>query len=203
MRRTVPLSTATAALLLLGAPVCAAAPSDGDDGWGDTPSWTAPPSAPASEEIPEEVPEDVPEAGTATGLVLDPADARPGASVLASTTACGGDSTATGDADSLGAGEFTLRQAEYEKGVSGSFEVPSGARPGTYPVSVTCESGTVARQTLKVVGAGGTQLHGVHAGDGGSFGQWSAVQLALGGALIAGSVGAAGYYAVRRRTQEL
>ncbi|MER5952071.1 hypothetical protein ABT127_39145 [Streptomyces sp. NPDC001904] len=191
MRRSVPLSTATAALLLLGAPVCAAAPSDGDDGWGDTPSWTAPPSAPASE------------AGTATGLVLDPADARPGASVLASTTACGGDSVATGDADSVGAGEFTLRSAEYEKGVSGSFEVPSGARPGTYPVSVTCESGTVARQTLTVSGKGGTQLHGVHAGDGGSLGQWSVLQLALGGALIAGSVGAAGYYAVRRRAQEL
>ncbi|MFE6891432.1 hypothetical protein [Streptomyces sp. NPDC057694] len=191
MRRTAPLSTATAALLLLGAPVCAAAPSDGDDGWGDTPSWTAPPSAPATE------------SGAPSGLELEPADARPGTSVLASTTACGVDSSATGDADSVGAGEFTLRQAEYEKGVSGSFEVPSGARPGTYPVSVTCEDGTVARQTLTVSGKGGTQLHGVHAGDGGSLGQWSTLQLALGGALIAGSVGAAGYYAVRRRGQEL
>ncbi|WP_353940535.1 hypothetical protein ABII15_02255 [Streptomyces sp. HUAS MG91] len=198
MRRTVPLSTATAALLLLGAPVCAAAPSDGDDGWSDTPAWTAPPEEPA-----EPVTEPATEAGAATGLVLDPADVRPGASVLASTTACGGDSSATGDADSVGAGEFTLRSAEYEKGVSGSFEVPSGARPGTYPVSVTCEGGTVARQTLTVSGEGGTQLHGVHAGDGGSLGQWSTLQLALGGALIAGSVGAAGYYAVRRRAEEL
>ncbi|MYW64318.1 hypothetical protein GTY65_09560 [Streptomyces sp. SID8379] len=190
MRRTATLSTATvAALLALGAPVCAAARADGDGGgWGDISNWpAATPTATATTG-----------AGSG-GLELVPADVRPGGTVTANTTACGADEAADGDASSVGAGEFTLETTTHEGDVVGRFQVPTGARPGTYPVSVTCDSGTVARQTLTVSGEGGSQLHGVHAGDGGSLGNLSTVQLVLGGALIAGSLGAAGYHVVRRR----
>ncbi|MBO1333004.1 hypothetical protein [Streptomyces sp. VRA16 Mangrove soil] len=192
MRRTATLSTAVVAVLLaLAAPACAEARADGDegDGWDTVDSWPATPRPTG--------------AGTASGsLELDPADAGPGATVTARTAACGGESTATGDASAVGAGEFTLRSGSYGSTVSGTFEVPSGARPGVYPVSVTCRGGAVARMTLTVSGEGGTQLHGVHAGDGGSLGRWSAVQLGLGGALVAGALGAAGYHVLRRRAQE-
>ncbi|MFJ8820997.1 hypothetical protein ACIREE_04365 [Streptomyces sp. NPDC102467] len=195
MRRTTSWSTSAvaAAVLALAPPVCAHAWADGDDttwdstSWEDSPpdTWEADSSAPA-------------EPGA---LELDPAEARPGTTVTANTSACGKDRRATGDANSLGAGDFPLETSTQQGDVVGRFDVPSGARPGTFPISVSCESGTVVRQTLTVSGSGSTGLHGVHAGDGGSLDGFSTVQLVLGGMLIAGSVGAAGVY-VRRRTQE-
>lgn len=135
-------------------------------------------------------------------LELTPADAGPGATVTANTTECGEDERATGDANSLGAGDFPLRAGTHEGDLAGQFQVPSGARPGTYPVTVDCESGgTVVRQLLTVSARGSTELHGVRAGDGGSLGRLDTAQLVLGGALVAGSLGAAGYY-LRRRAQE-
>ncbi|MFI6873767.1 hypothetical protein ACIBL6_10035 [Streptomyces sp. NPDC050400] len=187
MRRTATLPTAAAAavVLTLAAPVCATAWAEGDgSAWDDGgTTWDEPTTSSAT-------------------LELVPADARPGATVTANTAACGKDRNATGDANSLGAGDFPLRTSTQQGDVVGQFQVPSGARPGTYPVSVSCESGTVVRRTLTVSGRGDTEIHGVHAGDGGSLGGLSAVQLVLGGALIAGALGAAGFY-VRRHVQGL
>ncbi|MGY0021938.1 hypothetical protein [Streptomyces sp. cg35] len=195
MRRTVSWSTSTvaAALLTLATPLCAHAWAEGDDTTWDSPSWDG---ATSDTEVPDS------SAASSGSLELVPADARPGTTVTANTTACGKDRRATGDANSLGAGDFPLQTSTHQGDVVGQFQVPAGARPGTFPISVSCESGTVVRQTLTVSGRGGTELHGVHAGDGGSLGGLSTVQLVLGGALVAGSVGAAGYYA-RRRAQEL
>lgn len=106
-----------------------------------------------------------------------------------------------GEADSLGAGEFPLQTATQEGSVTGQFKVPTGARSGTFPITVICESGTEVRQTLTVSGRGGTELGGVKAGDGGSLATLSVAQLALGGVLITGALIAAGHYA-RRRAQE-
>ncbi|NEB80177.1 hypothetical protein G3I40_33965 [Streptomyces sp. SID14478] len=200
MRRTVSWSTSAvaAAVLALATPVCAHAWAEGDDDvtWdsttsGDSPSdtWGSDSSSSSSS------------SSSSGSLELAPADARPGTTVTANTTGCGKDRRATGDANSLGAGDFPLQTSTHQGDVVGQFQVPSGARPGTYPVSVSCESGTVVRQTLTVTGGGGSDLHGVHAGDGGSLGRLSTAQLVLGGMLIAGSLGAAGYY-VRRRAQE-
>ncbi|MEV3861445.1 hypothetical protein AB0J38_44950 [Streptomyces sp. NPDC050095] len=196
MRRTVSWSTsavAAAVLTLAAAPVCAHAATAGDDTPWSTSTWGGSTSSEGWS------------AGNATAgsgtLELVPADARPGTTVTANTTACGKDQRATGDANSVGAGDFPLQTSTHQGDVVGQFQVPAGARPGTYPVSVSCASGTVVRQTLTVSGRGG-ELHGVHAGDGGSLGRLSTLQLVLGGMLLAGSVGAAGYY-VRRRAQEL
>ncbi|MZD05924.1 hypothetical protein GTW43_12625 [Streptomyces sp. SID5785] len=159
------------------------------------------------------LPEDSGEAPSTRGnasapgaLELSPATVRPGGTVTANTSSCGKDQRATGDANNVGAGDFPLQSTTQGGDLVGQFRVPSGARAGTFPISVTCESGTVVRQTLTVSAGGGggddgggrTEMHGVHAGDGGSWGQLSPVQLGLGGALIAGALGAAGYYTWRR-----
>ncbi|MFI7011825.1 hypothetical protein [Streptomyces sp. NPDC050145] len=222
MRRTAswPATALTAAVLALATPVCADARADGDDTpWESESSWSEPaapvdpadsaepadplvPEGDAGLEDPAEDPAEVPSTrstGKAPGaLELSPADARPGATVTANTSACRKDRRATGDANSLGAGDFPLQTTTQRGDLVGQFQVPSGARPGTYPVSVTCESGSVVRQTLTVSGSGGGQMHGVHAGDGGSLGQIGPVQLGLGGLLITGALGAAGYYTWRR-----
>ncbi|MFI7382620.1 hypothetical protein [Streptomyces sp. NPDC049813] len=135
------------------------------------------------------------------GLELTPAEARPGTTVTANTTACGEDRRATGDADSVGAGDFPLEKGTHDGDLVGRFVVPAGARPGTYTTTVSCENGTEERAELRVVEEGGTELHGVHAGDGGSLGGFSTAQLVLGWLLITGSAGTAAYY-VRRRHQD-
>lgn len=211
MRRTAswPTAAVAAAALTFASPVCAAW-AEGDSGTGgdgeDTPSWdtsTWDKSTSDSWDPDTSIPDTAtPDTATSGSLELVPANARPGTTVTANTASCGKDRRATGDANSLGAGDFPLQTSTQPGDVVGQFQVPSGARPGTYPISVSCESGTVVRQTLTVAGEGGTELHGVHAGDGGSLGTLSTVQLALGGLLIAGSFGAAGYY-LRRRAQDL
>ncbi|GAA2298637.1 hypothetical protein OKJ48_22230 [Streptomyces kunmingensis] len=172
---------------------------EGDIPEGDIPEGDSP--VEDSPEGDDYLPGEDPAESSSDTLELVPADARPGSTVTANTSACGEDERATGDADSLGAGDFPLRTGTHQGDVVGRFQVPSAARPGTYPISVSCESGTVARQLLTVSGRGGTELHGVHAGDGGSLGRFSTVQLVLGATLIAGSAGAAAYY-VRRRARE-
>ncbi|WP_327658225.1 hypothetical protein [Streptomyces sp. NBC_00483] len=181
-----PTAAVAAATFAFGALMCPAAwADDSDPAWDTDTSWTESP----------------PVADTSGTLELVPADPGPGASVTASTSACGEDLTATGDADSLGAGEFPLQTATQEGSVTGQFKVPTGARSGTFPITVICESGTEVRQTLTVSGRGGAELGGVKAGDGGSLGTLSVAQLALGGVLITGALVAAGHYA-RRRAQE-
>ncbi|MET9499970.1 hypothetical protein [Streptomyces sp. NPDC006552] len=136
----------------------------------------------------------------APALELSPADARPGTTVTANTTACGKDPRATGDANSLGAGDFPLETGTHDGDLVGRFVVPADAPSGTFPVTVSCAKGTEARARLTVTG-GRDELHGVHAGDGGSLGRFSTTQLVLGWMLITGSAGAAAYY-VRRRHQD-
>ncbi|MHB9756775.1 hypothetical protein ACYBSK_20585 [Streptomyces sp. BYX5S] len=186
MGRTASTAAVAAATLALGGLLCPAARAADDvPAWDTDTAWT-----------------DSPPASDATGrLELVPADPRPGVNVTASTTACEDDLVATGDAESLGAGEFPLETATQHGSVTGQFKVPSGARTGTFPITVICENGTEVRRTITVSGQGGTQLGGVKAGDGGSLGTLSVTQLALGGALIAGALVAAGHYA-RRRAQE-
>ncbi|MGP3776721.1 hypothetical protein ACTWJ8_38405 [Streptomyces sp. SDT5-1] len=183
-------AVAAATLALAGLTTPAAWAADDDPAWDtgmDTGSeWTESP----------------PMADTSGTLELVPRDPGPGASVTASTSACGDDRAASGDAASVGAGEFPLETATQEGSVTGQFKIPGGSRSGTFPITVTCESGAVVRRTVTVsAGRGGTELGGVKAGDGGSLGTLSVTQLALGGVLIAGALVAAGHYA-RRRAQE-
>ncbi|MER5431913.1 hypothetical protein [Streptomyces sp. NPDC002588] len=81
--------------------------------------------------------------GDAGGGVLEirPATAVPGGPVTVSTTACGGDAAATGDAGAVGAGRFPLAPGTDRGAAAGEFRVPPSAQPGTYEIVAQCARG--------------------------------------------------------------
>lgn len=83
-------------------------------------------------------------------LRITPASAAPGATVTVDTTACGGDSAATGDASALDAPEFPLAPASLEEALAGSFRVPGGVAPGSYGIGVDCANGKKATGEIEV-----------------------------------------------------
>ncbi|WP_405936646.1 hypothetical protein OG338_07955 [Streptomyces sp. NBC_00726] len=83
-------------------------------------------------------------------LRITPASAAPGATVTVDTTACGGDSTATGDASALDAPEFPLAPVSLEEALAGSFRVPGGVAPGSYGIGVDCANGARATGEIEV-----------------------------------------------------
>ncbi|WP_405403188.1 hypothetical protein [Streptomyces sp. NBC_01104] len=92
----------------------------------------------------------------AAPLEITPASAAPGATVTVNTTACGGDTGATGDASALDASEFALAPATLKEVLAGSFKVPGNVEPGPYSIDVACENGKQATGEIEVRAAGTT-----------------------------------------------
>ncbi|MEU0833046.1 hypothetical protein [Streptomyces sp. NPDC005969] len=96
-------------------------------------------------------------AGDVGQLKISPAEAAPGTTVTLSTTACGNDTKAAGNANPLKAGDFTLASTTREEEVVGTFTVPKETHAGPYRIEVTCENGTMATGTLRVKAANGAK----------------------------------------------
>ncbi|MFD7861634.1 hypothetical protein [Streptomyces sp. NPDC057682] len=102
----------------------------------------------------------------AASLEITPASAAPGAVVTVNTTACGGDTAATGDAKSLDAPEFRLAPATLQEVLAGTFTVPGNAEPGPYRIGVDCANGKRATGEIEVRAAGAASKDtGQSAGD--------------------------------------
>ncbi|WP_406449870.1 hypothetical protein OG782_11275 [Streptomyces sp. NBC_00876] len=87
-------------------------------------------------------------------LEITPASAAPGTTVTVNTTACGGDTAATGDASALDASGFALAPATLKEVLAGSFRVPGNVEPGPYSIDVACENGKRATGEIEVKAAG-------------------------------------------------
>ncbi|MEE4489444.1 hypothetical protein [Streptomyces sp. BE230] len=92
----------------------------------------------------------------AAPLDITPASAAPGTTVTVNTTACGGDTGATGDASALDASQFALAPATLKEVLAGSFKVPGNIEPGPYSIDVACENGKQATGEIEVRAAGTT-----------------------------------------------
>ncbi|MEW2485458.1 hypothetical protein [Streptomyces sp. NPDC048411] len=92
-------------------------------------------------------------AGDVGQLEISPAEAAPGTTVTLSTTACGNDTKAAGNANPLKAGDVTLASTTREEEVVGTFTVPKEAHAGPYRIEVTCKNGKMATGTLRVKAA--------------------------------------------------
>jgi hypothetical protein len=86
-------------------------------------------------------------------LEISPADVAPGTMVTVNTTACGNGAKATGDANSLEAGDFKLGSTTRKEVVVGTFTVPTMTEAGQYSIDVSCENGKGATGTLQVKAA--------------------------------------------------
>lgn len=76
---------------------------------------------------------------TETGVLkVSPSSVVPGEPALVTTAACGKTGSAAGDASAVGAGAFPLAQGTREGELTGRFEVPPSAQPGTYEIVATC-----------------------------------------------------------------
>ncbi|MET7294315.1 hypothetical protein ABZS79_19665 [Streptomyces griseoloalbus] len=84
------------------------------------------------------VPAAHPHRTSAGSLEVYPSSVAPGAQVTVNTAACGDDGSAAGDASAVGAGRFTLASSTHERDMTGRFQVPPGAQPGTYEIVATC-----------------------------------------------------------------
>ncbi|MEU6764709.1 hypothetical protein ABZ916_19515 [Streptomyces sp. NPDC046853] len=82
------------------------------------------------------------------GLEVRPATVMPGDAVTVSTTACGSEGAASGDASAVGAGMFTLTPGAQKEKAVGEFKVPPSAQPGTYEIVAKCSgSGAEGKET--------------------------------------------------------
>uniref|UniRef100_A0AAU2VGT4 Secreted protein n=1 Tax=Streptomyces sp. NBC_00003 TaxID=2903608 RepID=A0AAU2VGT4_9ACTN len=94
--------------------------------------------------------------GGGGSLELWPTSASPGTTVTANTAACGSAGRATGDANTVGAGDFPMSAATHKEVIAGQFQVASHAKPGSFRIRVSCENGKVVDAQLTV--AGGSDL---------------------------------------------
>ncbi|MET9517727.1 hypothetical protein [Streptomyces sp. NPDC002994] len=95
-------------------------------------------------------------------LEVYPATSGPGATITVNTTACGSDSGGTGDANSVGAGDFPLQPATHKEVVTGEFKLPPDAPPGTHDIAVACDNGNTAQGTLTVTAGSSHEPHEPH-----------------------------------------
>ncbi|MFE7772731.1 hypothetical protein ACFU5O_02290 [Streptomyces sp. NPDC057445] len=103
-------------------------------------------------------------------LQITPSSVSPGTTVTVTSTACGKGGHGTGDAQSIGAGEFKASPDKGKSVVVGRFKVPKGAKPGNYGIAMLCDNGKEATGDL-VVRSHGQQPSGhVKTGVGGSVG---------------------------------
>ncbi|GBQ00158.1 hypothetical protein SSP531S_15680 [Streptomyces spongiicola] len=136
-------------------------------------------------------------------LALTPSSTTAGASVTASTTACGRRGHGTGDAGSLGAERFDLAPGAGEgaaaaaAAAAGGFTVPEDTEPGTYTVSVLCDNGSKAYGDLVVRAHGHEPSGHVKTGVGGSVGP-DITQITAGAAVLAAAA-VGGTWLLRRR----
>ncbi|MFB7222987.1 hypothetical protein [Streptomyces sp. NPDC056227] len=92
-------------------------------------------------------------AGDLGQLEISPANVAPGTTVTVNTTVCGNGAKATGDANSLEAGDFKLGPTTRKEVVVGTFTVPTMTEAGQYSIDVSCENGKGATGTLRVKAA--------------------------------------------------
>jgi hypothetical protein len=132
------------------------------------------------------------------GFSVTPPSLAPGSEVTLKVTKC--DETATASSE-------VFDTVTLDKGQA-TATVDSDAQPNTYPVTFTCGD---EDSTADLTVSGASQpthsstpapvQNGVKAGAGGSLGDFDTAQMALGAALIAGSVGTA-FHMARRRSGE-
>lgn len=115
---------------------------------------------------------------------IDPWNASPGSTVTVSTRACAPD-TDYGKGWSEVGGEFHLFEGD-EKGVlTGQFQIPEGAGPGSDTVTLKCPPRTKSTETYQVTGR--SPRGSVNAGFGPA--EDTGTGLALGGGLLVMAAG--------------
>ncbi len=132
---------------------------------------------------------------------VSPATVKPGGTVTLTSSGC--------QEPTVKAEAAVFDVVELNEGKSAQAWIFDDAKPAAeYEVTFTCKRQT-KKATLRIADDGGTvrpthhgtqpPIHkGVKAGSGGTFDQSDLVQLALGGALVAGALGASLYWARRR-----
>ncbi|GGQ44861.1 hypothetical protein GCM10010216_01150 [Streptomyces flaveolus] len=141
----------------------------------------------------------------ATGrLEVYPSSVVPGEEAVVTTSACGEDGAATGDAGAVGAGRFPMAPDTPGDEVVGRFDVPPSAQPGTYEIVTTCaESGRrVTGDLVVTLTAAREQVYprgSVKTGVGGALGP-DPVQTAAGVAALAVAA-AGGTWLLHRRAR--
>ncbi|GHH33564.1 hypothetical protein [Streptomyces candidus] len=147
-------------------------------------------------------------------LEFNPPTVSPGTVVTVNTTACGPGTKGTGDASSLGLGDFVMEPGTHKEVLVGQFTVPPGTAQGDYGVTVDCVDGIgAATGDLWVTGGTGPSTgpsHTVHptaptaptghvrTGVGGGTSAPGTSQIAAGVALLAASA-VGGTWLLRRR----
>ncbi|MCX4821320.1 sortase [Streptomyces sp. NBC_01142] len=128
-----------------------------------------------------------------SGIRIHPGNASPGSTVTVTTTACGPEVT-YGKGESEAAGAFHFFEGDRKGVLTGQFEVPEGARPGSDTVTLKCPPRTKITDTYEI-----TSRHPSGAVDAG-FGADvdKGTQIALGGVLLAGAA-AGSVVRMRRR----
>lgn len=127
----------------------------------------------------------------APSATVAPSTVAPGGRVSLNLEGCG---TTVGRATSRAFGEVRLTPANgRSNNLTGSATVYGNAGQGTHPVTFECAPGGL-RVTVSLTVAPG----GARGGMGGSIGSSSTGQIAVGGALAAGALGA-GVWVLRRR----
>jgi hypothetical protein len=111
---------------------------------------------------------------------IDPWNASPGSTVTVSTRACDPDADYGKGRSEVG-GEFHLFEGDEEGVLTGRFQIPEGARPGSDTVTLKCPPLTKVTETYQVTGR--SPSGSVNAGFGPA--EDTGMGLALGGGLLA------------------
>ncbi|WP_433547791.1 hypothetical protein ACQPZG_24030 [Streptomyces sp. CA-294286] len=144
-------------------------------------------------------------------LEFNPPTVSPGTVVTVNTTACGPGTKGTGDASSLGLGDFVMEPSTHKEVLVGQFTVPSGTAQGDYGITVNCADGIgAATGDVWVTGGAGPSTgpsHTTHptaptghvrTGVGGGTSAPGTSQIAAGVALLAAAA-VGGTWLLRRR----
>ncbi|MFD3871246.1 hypothetical protein [Streptomyces sp. NPDC058623] len=132
-------------------------------------------------------------AAAAPFATVSPGTVAPGARVSLNIEGCG---TKTGRATSRAFGDVTLTPGNLEAtNLFGAATVYRDAVVGSHPVTFECGGAGGQRVTVALQVASGAARGGL----GGSVGSISSAQIAIGGALAAGALGA-GVWVLRRRS---
>ncbi|MFJ7203281.1 hypothetical protein ACIQWR_07080 [Streptomyces sp. NPDC098789] len=126
--------------------------------------------------------------------IVSPDSPAPGQRIALNISGCG---TKTGRASSRAFGEVRLTPGNLEAGnLFGSADILRTAAVGSHPVTFECGGPGGTRVTVPLTVIAGA----ARGGSGGSIGSTSTGQIAVGGALVAGALGA-GFHVMRRRSE--
>ncbi|MFF3018702.1 hypothetical protein [Streptomyces sp. NPDC057939] len=135
-------------------------------------------------------------ASAAPFATVSPGTVAPGARVSLNIEGCG---TKTGRATSRAFGDVSLTPGNLEAtNLFGAATVYRDAVAGSHPVTFECGGAGGQRVTVALQVASGAARGGL----GGSVGSISSAQIAIGGALAAGALGA-GVWVLRRRSASI